>query len=91
MPPDTTYNIFLNLIEAVEEDPFGQTVHPSAGLHPATPPLHPHSAEPAPAQTSSLTEDIEKALAAHDQQYAAPAAAVPPPSAPQASRCSSPC
>ncbi|KAF8636327.1 hypothetical protein AX14_010444 [Amanita brunnescens Koide BX004] len=32
-------------------------------------------------QTSSLSEDIDKALAAHDQQHAAPAAAVPPPSA----------
>ncbi|KAF8687048.1 hypothetical protein AX14_003734 [Amanita brunnescens Koide BX004] len=76
--PDAAYEVFLDLVEAVEEDPFGQTVHPSAGLRPAAPPPRPRSAEPAPAQTSSLSEDIKKALAAHDQQHAASAAAVPP-------------
>ncbi|KAF8659929.1 hypothetical protein AX14_007500 [Amanita brunnescens Koide BX004] len=80
--PDATYNVFLDLVEAVEEDPFGLTVHPSAGLRPAAPSPHPHPAEPAPAQTSSLSEDIEKALAAHNKQHVAPATAVPPPPAP---------
>ncbi|KAF8707041.1 hypothetical protein AX14_013722 [Amanita brunnescens Koide BX004] len=79
--PDAAYEVFLDLVEAVKEDPFGQTVHPSAGLHPAASPPRPRSAEPAPTQTGSLSEDIEKALAAHDQQHAAPAAAVPPPPA----------
>ena len=79
--PDAAYEVFLDLVEAVEEDPFGQTVHPSAGLRPAAPPPRPRSAEPAPAQTGSLAEDIEKALAAHDKQHVAPAVTVPPPPA----------
>ena len=78
--PDAAYDIFLDLIEAVEEDPFGHTVHASTGWHPTTPPPPcPLSAEPALMQTSSLTKDIKSALAVHDQRHAAPVAAVPPP------------
>ena len=80
--PDAAYEVFLDLVEAFEEDPFGHTVHPSAGLRPAAPPPRPRSAEPAPAQTGSLAEDIEKALAAHDKQHVALVATVPPPPAP---------
>ena len=79
--PDAAYDVFLDLVEAVEEDPFDHTVHPSAGLRPAAPPPRPLSAGPAPVQTSSLSSDLESALAAHDRQHTAPASAVAPPSA----------